>query len=203
MLYRMTITMGVSDFFAFAARTKYINRWALMRNTRYETLSEHSAEVAEISYALAVIGNERLGKNYNAERASLLGLYHDLPEIITGDLPTPVKYYSEETKSAYKAVEKNASKQLLSMLPDDLRGNYEPLFKKKADDKELWRLVKSADKICAYLKCIEERLAGNREFCEAEKTITKTLQRLDCEEAKIFIEEFVPSFEKTIDQMKK
>ncbi|MCH5190062.1 MAG: 5'-deoxynucleotidase [Oscillospiraceae bacterium] len=193
----------MSDFFAFAARTKYINRWALMRNTRYETLSEHSAEVAEISYALAVIGNERLGKNYNAERASLLGLYHDLPEIITGDLPTPVKYYSEETKSAYKAVEKNASKQLLSMLPDDLRGNYEPLFKKKADDKELWRLVKSADKICAYLKCIEERLAGNREFCEAEKTITKTLQRLDCEEAKIFIEEFVPSFEKTIDQMKK
>lgn len=195
--------MGMSDFFAFAARTKYINRWALMRNTRYETLSEHSAEVAEISYALAVIGNERLGKNYNAERASLLGLYHDLPEIITGDLPTPVKYYSEETKSAYKAVEKNASKQLLSMLPDDLRRNYEPLFKKKNDDKELWRLVKSADKICAYLKCIEERLAGNREFCEAEKTITKTLQRLDCEEAKIFLEEFVPSFEKTIDQMKK
>ena len=195
--------MGMSDFFAFAARTKYINRWALMRNTRYETLSEHSAEVAEISYALAVIGNERLGKNYNAERASLLGLYHDLPEIITGDLPTPVKYYSEETKSAYKAVEKNASKQLLSMLPDDLRRNYEPLFKKKTDDKELWRLVKSADKICAYLKCIEERLAGNREFCEAEKTITKTLQRLDCEEAKIFLEEFVPSFEKTIDQMKK
>lgn len=195
--------MGVSDFFAFAARTKYINRWALMRNTRYETLSEHSAQVAEIAHALAVIGNKRLGKNYNAERAALLGLYHDLPEIITGDLPTPVKYFSEETKSAYKAVEKNASKQLLSMLPNDLKGNFEPLFKKKADDRELWHLVKSADKICAYLKCIEERNAGNREFCEAEKTITKALQKLDCEEAKIFIEEFVPSYEKTIDQMKK
>lgn len=195
--------MGISDFFAFAARTKYINRWALMRNTRYETLSEHSAQAAEIAYALAVIGNERLQKNYNAERAALLGLYHDLPEIITGDLPTPVKYFSEETKSAYKAVEKNASKQLLSMLPDDLRKNYEPLFKKKTDDKELWRLVKSADKICAYLKCIEERNAGNKEFYEAEKSITKALQRLDCEEAKIFIDEFVPSFEKTIDQMKK
>lgn len=195
--------MGISDFFAFAARTKYINRWALMRNTRYETLSEHSAQVAEIAYALAVLGNERLQKNYNAERAALLGLYHDLPEIITGDLPTPVKYFSEETKSAYKAVEKNASKQLLSMLPDDLRKNYEPLFKKKTDDKELWKLVKSADKICAYLKCIEERNAGNKEFCEAEKSITKALQRLDCEEAKIFIDEFVPSFEKTIDQMKK
>ena len=174
-----------------------------MRNTRYETLSEHSAQAAEIAYALAVIGNERLQKNYNAERAALLGLYHDLPEIITGDLPTPVKYFSEETKSAYKAVEKNASKQLLSMLPEDLRKNYEPLFKKKTDDKELWRLVKSADKICAYLKCIEERNAGNKEFCEAEKSITKALQRLDCEEAKIFIDEFVPSFEKTIDQMKK
>ena len=195
--------MGISDFFAFAARTKYINRWALMRNTRYETLSEHSAQAAEIAYALAVIGNERLQKNYNAERAALLGLYHDLPEIITGDLPTPVKYFSEETKPAYQAVEKNASKQLLSMLPEDLRKNYEPLFKKKTDDKELWRLVKSADKICAYLKCIEERNAGNKEFCEAEKSITKALQRLDCEEAKIFIDEFVPSFGKTIDQMKK
>ena len=195
--------MGMFDFFAFASRTKYINRWALMRNTRYETLSEHSAEVAEISHALAVIGNEKLGKNYNAERAALLGLYHDLPEIITGDLPTPVKYYSEETKLAYKAVEKNASKQLLSMLPDYLRKDYESLFKKKNDDKELWRLVKSADKICAYLKCVEERNAGNREFCEAEKAISKTLSKLDCEEAKIFIEEFLPSYEKTIDQIKK
>ena len=175
--------MGMFDFFAFASRTKYINRWALMRNTRYETLSEHSAEVAEISHALAVIGNEKLGKNYNAERAALLGLYHDLPEIITGDLPTPVKYYSEETKLAYKAVEKNASKQLLSMLPDYLRKDYESLFKKKNDDKELWRLVKSADKICAYLKCVEERNAGNREFCEAENAISKTLSKLDCEEA--------------------
>lgn len=195
--------MGISDFFAFAARTKYINRWALMRNTRYETLSEHSAEVAEVAHALAVLGNERLNKSYNCERAALLGLYHDLPEIITGDLPTPVKYFSEETKSAYKAVEKSASAQLLSMLPDDLRGNYEPLFKKKADDKELWRLVKAADKICAYLKCIEERNAGNREFFEAEKSTLKALTKLECPEAKIFLEEFVPSYEKTIDQMKK
>lgn len=195
--------MGLFDFFAFASRTKYINRWALMRNTRYETLAEHSAEVAEVAHALAVIGNERLGKQHNAERAALLGLYHDLPEIITGDLPTPVKYYSDETKSAYKAVEKSASLQLLSMLPYDLRKNYEPLFKKKNSDRELWKLVKSADKICAYLKCVEERNAGNREFCEAEKSITKALGKLDCEEAEIFIKEFVPSFEKTIDQMKK
>lgn len=195
--------MGKNDFFAFTSRTKYINRWALMRNTRYETLSEHSAEVAQLAYALAVIGNERLGKNYNCERASLLGLYHDTPEIITGDLPTPVKYYSAETKEAYRAVEKSASKQLLSMLPEDLVPSYEPLFKKKSEDKELWKLVKAADKISGYLKCIEERKAGNGEFCEAEKTLLKSMDKLDCEELKIFTEEFLPSFEKTLDQMKK
>lgn len=195
--------MGKNDFFAFTSRTKYINRWALMRNTRYETLSEHSAEVAQLAYALAVIGNERLGKKYNCERASLLGLYHDTPEIITGDLPTPVKYYSKETKEAYKAVEKNASKQLLSMLPDDLLSSYEPLFKKKNDDKELWKLVKAADKISGYLKCVEERKAGNGEFCEAEERLLKSMDKLDCEELKIFIADFLPSFEKTLDQMKK
>ena len=195
--------MGKNDFFAFTSRTKYINRWALMRNTRYETLSEHSAEVAQLCYALAVIGNERLGKNYNCERASLLGLYHDTPEIITGDLPTPVKHYSKETKEAYKAVEKNATKQLLSMLPEYLLPSYEPLFKKKNEDKELWKLVKAADKISGYLKCVEERKAGNGEFCEAEKTLLKSMEKLECEELKIFTEEFLPSFEKTLDQMKK
>lgn len=195
--------MGKNDFFAFTSRTKYINRWALMRNTRYETLSEHSAEVAQLAYALATIGNQRLDKNYNCERASLLGLYHDTPEIITGDLPTPVKYYSKETKEAYKAVEKNATKQLLSMLPEDLLPSYEPLFKKKNEDKELWKLVKAADKISGYLKCIEERKAGNSEFCEAEDRLLKSMDKLECEELKIFIEEFLPSFEKTLDQMKK
>lgn len=195
--------MGKNDFFAFTSRIRYINRWALMRNTRYETLSEHSAEVSQLCYALAVIGNERLNKNYNCERASLLGLYHDVPEIITGDLPTPVKYYSEETKAAYKAVEKNASKQLLSMLPDDFRPRYEPLFKKKTEDKELWILVKAADKISAYLKCVEERKAGNTEFTEAEKSLEKALGKMDCPEAEIFAKEFLPSYEKTLDQMKK
>ncbi len=195
--------MGKNDFFAFTSRTKYINRWALMRNTRYETLSEHSAEVAQLSFALAVIGNERLGKSHNAERAALLGLYHDTPEIITGDLPTPVKYYSQETKEAYKSVERNASKQLLSMLPEDLLPSYEPLFKKKNEDKELWRLVKAADKISGYLKCVEEKKAGNSEFNEAEKTLLKSMERLDCEELKIFVQEFLPSFHKSLDQMKK
>jgi 5'-deoxynucleotidase len=174
-----------------------------MRNTRYETLSEHSAEVAQLCYALATIGNQRLGKDYNCERASLLGLYHDTPEIITGDLPTPVKYYSKETKEAYKAVEKNASKQLLSMLPEDLLPSYEPLFKKKNEDKELWKLVKAADKISGYLKCVEERKAGSSEFCEAEERLLRSIEKSDLEEVKIFAEEFLPSFHKTLDQMKK
>ena len=195
--------MGNNDFFAFTSRTKYINRWALMRNTRYETLSEHSAEVAQLCYALASIGNQRLGKDYNCERASLLGLYHDTPEIITGDLPTPVKYYSKETKEAYKAVEKNASKQLLSMLPEDLLPSYEPLFKKKNEDKELWKLVKAADKISGYLKCVEERKAGSSEFCEAEDRLLKSIEKSELEEVKIFAEEFLPSFHKSLDQMKK
>ena len=195
--------MGKNDFFAFTSRTKYINRWALMRNTRYETLSEHSAEVAQLCYALAVIGNQRLGKEYNCERASLLGLYHDTPEIITGDLPTPVKYYSKETKDAYKSVEKNATKQLLSMLPEDLLPSYDSLFKKKNEDKELWKLVKAADKISGYLKCVEERKAGNSEFCEAEDKLLKSIEKNELEEVQIFAQEFLPSFHKTLDQMKK
>ena len=195
--------MGKNDFFAFTSRTKYINRWALMRNTRHETLSEHSAEVAQLCYALAVIGNQRLGKDYKCERAALLGLYHDTPEIITGDLPTPVKYYSKETKEAYKSVEKNATKQLLSMLPEDLLPSYDSLFKKKNEDKELWKLVKAADKISGYLKCVEERKAGNSEFCEAEDKLLKSIEKNELEEVQIFATEFLPSFHKTLDQMKK
>jgi len=195
--------MGKKDFFAFTARTKYINRWSLMRNTRYETLSEHSAEVAQLAHALAVIGNERLGKNYNCERAALLGLYHDTPEIIASDLPTPIKYYSKEMKEAYKAVEKNAVKQLLSMLPDDLLPSYEPLFKKKHEDRELWRLVKAADTISGYLKCIDEKKSGNTEFVEAGERLFKAIEKFELEEVKIFVESFLPAFDKTLDQMKK
>ncbi len=194
--------MGKNDFFAFAARTKYINRWALMRNTRYETLSEHSYEVAQIAHALAVIGNERLGMNYNEERAALLGLYHDLPEIITGDLPTPVKYYNEETKTAYKAVEKSASNQLLDMLPDYMKASFTSLLKKKQEDKELRKLVKAADKISAYIKCVGERNAGNREFADAEKASLKSIAKLACPEADIFMEEFAASYEKSLDELK-
>ena len=188
------------SFFAMVSRMKYITRWALMRNTVTENISEHSHEVACIAHALAVLGNKRLGKAYNCERAALLGLYHDMPEILTGDMPTPVKYFSSGTRQAYKTVEDAASEKIVTMLPEDLKEEYSPLFFKKDEDTELWRLVKAADKISALIKCIEEERAGNREFVSAKESTRRTLEKLNVPEADIFITEFIPSFELTLDQ---
>lgn len=189
-------------FYAFTSRIKYINRWALMRNTTYETLSQHSHEVAVIAHALAVIGNKRLDKSYDTARVSLLGLYHDVPEIITGDMPTPVKYYSKDMRNTFMTIENNACTTLLNMLPDDIKEDYNSLFFKDDADKELWRLVKAADKISAYIKCIEERKAGNSEFSEAESSTKALIESLDCEEAKIFLNEFIPAYELPLDKLK-
>ncbi len=191
-----------SNFFAFASRIKYINRWALMRNTTYETLSQHSYEVATLAHALAVIGNRRLGKQYDTARAALLGLYHDTPEIITGDMPTPVKYHSGEMRAAFAAVESYAGERLLSMLPEDLRPDYETLLKDDGAEADLHKLVKAADKLSAYIKCLEERKAGNTEFSEAEKATQKALQKLDCPELKIFMEDFLPAYSLPLDKLK-
>lgn len=143
-----------NGFFAFVSRTKYINRWALMRNTSYENLAQHSFEVSMLAHSLAVIGNKRLGKVYNSERVALLGLYHDTPEIITGDMPTPIKYKSEEMRNIFGTIEREASKTLLEMLPEDMRNNYKSLLTETESEKELWKLVKAADKISALIKCI-------------------------------------------------
>jgi len=191
-----------NGFFAFTSRIKYINRWALMRNTNYETLSQHSQEVAVIAHALAEIGNKRLEKNYDSARAALLGLYHDVPEIITGDMPTPVKYYNDEMRETFKKVETNASKTLLDMLPDDLKPSYEPLFFKREEDAELWKLVKAADKISAYIKCVEERKAGNSEFTEAERASRLSVSALKCPEATIFLNDFIGAYELPLDKLK-
>ena len=191
-----------NGFFAFTSRIKYINRWALMRNTNYETLSQHSQEVAVIAHALAEIGNRRLGRNYDAARAALLGLYHDVPEIITGDMPTPVKYYNDEMRETFKKVEDNACAKLLEMLPDDLKPAFEPLFFKSRGDEDLRKLVKAADKISAYIKCVEERKAGNTEFTEAERSTKESISRLGCEEAEIFMTEFVGAYELPLDKLK-
>ncbi|MEZ3497601.1 MAG: 5'-deoxynucleotidase [Lachnospiraceae bacterium] len=192
-----------SNFFAFASRIKYIHRWALMRNTTYETLSQHSYEVATLAHALAVIGNRRFQKNYDVSRAALLGLYHDVPEIITGDMPTPVKYHSKEMRTAFAAVEQYASARLLSMLPDDLRADYEPLLSEEATgEADLHVLVKAADKLSAYIKCIEERKAGNSEFSDAERATKKALEKMQCPEAEVFIEEFLPAYSLPLDKLK-
>ncbi len=191
-----------NGFFAMASRMKYINRWALMRNEHSENLSEHSFEVAVIANALAVIGNKRFGKSYNAERAALLGLYHDMPETLTGDMPTPVKYYNEEVRAAYKTVEDSACRRLVEMLPDDFREEYSPFLIPEKSDEELWRLVKAADKISALIKCLEEKKAGNSEFVKAGEGVRKSVESLGLPEAKVFLEEFLPAYELTLDELR-
>ena len=188
------------NFFAMHGRMKYINRWALMRNTLSENISQHSNDVAAISHALCVLGNVRLGKSYNAERAAFLGLYHDMAEIITGDMPTPVKYHSEEMKKAYLAVEDMASEKLLSMLPEDVREYYESAFFKRDEDKELWKIVKAADKLSALIKCIEEQKAGNTEFGKALESTEKSIREMKLPEAEMFLEEFIPPFYLSLDE---
>ncbi|MBR6780936.1 MAG: 5'-deoxynucleotidase [Clostridia bacterium] len=189
-----------SRFFALFSRMKYINRWALMRNTAHENLSQHSLEVAAFAHALAVLGNRRLGKNYNAERAALLGIYHDMPEIITGDMPTPVKYFSPAIRAAFGAVESVSQQRLLSALPEDLRDDFRPLLA-ETDDEQLLALVKAADKLSALVKCIEERKAGNTEFTGAEKSTRQALEKLNVPAAKLFMEEFMGAYEQTLDEL--
>ena len=190
-----------NSFFAFSSRTKYIYRWALMRNTEKESLAEHSLEVATLAHALAVIGNKRFNKNYNADRAAALALYHDTPEIITGDMPTPVKYNSDEMRKEFKKIEDGACNKLLEMLPDDMKDEFSPFFFKKEEDEELWLLVKAADKLSALIKCIEERKAGNAEFRMAEKSTKQIIKKLGCKECDVFVEEFLPAYELTLDQL--
>lgn len=189
-----------NSFFAMHSRMKYINRWALMRNTSAENISEHSNDVAAVAHALAVIKNIRFGGNLNAERAAFLGLYHDMPEIITGDMPTPVKYHSEEMRREFLKVEEMACDKLLSMLPEDMRAYYESAFFPAEGDEYLWRLVKAADKISALIKCIEEKNAGNSEFEKAYQSTEKAIRNMSLPEVDVFLEEFVPAFYLSLDE---
>lgn len=192
-------------FFATVSRMKYINRWALMRNSRMEDLSEHSLEVAMIAHALCMIGNVRYRKHLNGERAAVIALYHDASEIITGDLPTPVKYYSEEIRDAYKNVESLAEDQLLEELPDDLKGIYRSILKADTseEDRVLRRYVKAADKLSALIKCIEEESAGNTEFKTAKISTEESLKEMIPEIPEIgdFITEFLSSYGSTLDEL--
>ena len=188
-------------FFAMLSRMKYINRWGLMRNTRHENLSEHSLETAIVAHALAVIGNTKFGRKANPERAAALALLHDAGEIITGDLPTPVKYYSPDIRAAYGEVESMAVERLVSMLPPELRTAYRELMTLSAPgDQELLPLVKAADRISAVIKCMEERLSGNQDFREAEESTWRALKEMDLPEAEYFMREFLPSYGLTLDE---
>ena len=201
-----------STFFAILSRMKYIDRWALMRNSRTENLSEHSLEVAMIAHALCVIGNVRYGHSLDAEKAALIGLYHDASEIITGDMPTPVKYYSDDIRQAYKEVERVAERALIDKLPEDLRPVYEEIIlPRTSEDPEtaeeeiyLRRLVKAADKLSALIKCIEEAAAGNTEFRTAMETTRNSVDRMAQEMPEVadFMKEFLPPYGSTLDELK-
>ena len=171
-----------------------------MRNTDKESLSQHSLDVAAIAHALALIGNKRLGKSYNSDRIAVIGMYHDMPEIITGDMPTPVKYFSPAIRAAFGAVESVSQQRLLSALPEDLRDDFRPLLA-ETDDAQLLALVKAADKLSALVTCIEERKAGNTEFTGAEKSTRQALEKLNVPEAKLFMEEFMGAYEQTLDEL--
>lgn len=192
-----------SHFFAIVSRMRYIERWALMNNAKPENLAEHSLEVAMIAHALCVLGNVRHGKHLDADRTAVLGLYHDVPEIITGDLPTPVKYFSRGTHDAYGEVEDSAIDQLLAALPDDLRPTYEGILRPEEDDPYLRRLVKAADKLSALIKCMGEANLGNGEFRSAEATTRATVEQMAAElpEVADFCREFLPSYGATLDEL--
>lgn len=190
-----------NSFFAMMSRMKYIERWALMRNSITENISEHSLDVSILAHALAIIGNVRLGKDLNAEKAALIGIYHDATEIITGDMPTPIKYFNESIQGAFKAVEQVAAQRLLHMLPEDIQSSYEEIFFPQEQNDYLWKLVKAADKLSALIKCIEERKAGNSEFLSAEKSLREILGEMKMEEITIFMKEFLPAYDKTLDEL--
>ena len=188
------------NFFAMVNRMKYIDRWALMPNTQKENIAEHSHSVAVIAHALALIGKREFGKDYDENRVAVLALFHDTTEVITGDMPTPVKYYNDEIKSVYKKIEAVAGQRLLSMLPEEYKADYEPMFEHSDEDRELWLLVKAADKISALIKCIEENRMGNREFDIALKAQEQKIADIDIPEVKFFSEHFLKSYYLTLDE---
>ncbi len=187
-----------SSFFALMSRMKYINRWGLMRNSRSENIAEHSLDTAVIAHLLCVLRNKRFGGSINAEHTAAVAMFHDTPEIITGDLPTPVKYFSEKISDAYKDVESAAVDKLISAVPSDISDEYEKLL--RCSDDEILRIVKAADKISALIKCIEERKSGNNDFVAAERQTLDSLKRMSLPEVDCFIDEFLPAYELTLDE---
>ena len=186
------------DFYALLFQMKNIARWGLMYNTRQENLSEHSMECAVLAHALALIGNREFGKKYDATRILAAALFHDMNEVLTGDLPTPIKYYNDSIKESYKEIERISLEKMLSLLDEDTAREYKELLNLSEEEESI---VKGADKLCAYIKCLQELERGNREFSSARSTIEASLQNLKMPEVDFFLEHCIASFTKNIDEV--
>ena len=190
----------MSKFFAFVNRMKYIKRWSLMRSIREENIMEHSQQVAIIAHALALINNKIYGGNVDANKVVMIAQYHEVGEVITGDLPTPIKYFNPEIKSAYKDLEKNACEKILAYLPQTFQEEYRKFVLPNTDSYE-YKLVKCADRLAAYLKCVEETKAGNSEFKKAKTTIGNELKKSGVPEVEYYLKEFAPAYELSLDEL--
>lgn len=190
----------MSDFFALISRMRYISRWGLMRSSIPENVQEHSHMVAVIAHALGVIRRDVFGEDCDAAALALAALYHDAPEILTGDMPTPIKYHSGEITAAYREVERAASDKLVNMLPVEFRREFAPLISGDVGE-DLAALLKCADRLSAYIKCVEERKAGNLEFLSAERQTLGRIRSMGLREADYFLENFMPAFEKNLDEL--
>lgn len=194
--------MQQSVFYAMISRMKYINRWGLMNNTKYENLSEHCLQVALIAHCLVLIHNKRFSGSLDPERATLLALYHDATEIITGDMPTPIKYFNPQIKEAYKEIEDAAADKLVMMLPEDFRDDMSQVLKMTGEnDAQLIKFVKAADRFSALIKCIDEIRMGNDEFRQAKTSVENSISEMAMPEADVFSKEFLPAFSLTLDEM--
>lgn len=188
------------DFYAYLMRMKYIKRWALMRSTSEENIMEHSWEVAVIAHALAIIKNEKFGGKVDEYKTLCLAVYHETSEVVTGDLPTPIKYFNREINSAYKSLEKDANERLIAKLPEELQNRYREFILDDPGSEE-HKLMKYADRIGAYIKCLEELKVGNKEFLKAKESIGKELSNADDEAVEYFIKNVLPTFSKTLDEL--
>ncbi len=187
-------------FWAFLNRMKHIKRWSLMYSVKEENIMEHSWQVTTIAHALALLKNKKFGGNVDVNKCVLLAQYHETGEVITGDLPTPIKYFNPEIKTAYKGLERTACERLLKMLPEEVKEDY-ATYVLPDEDTEEYRIVKYADRISAYLKCIDELKSGNKEYVKASKSIKKELDGCERQEVKFFMKEVVPSYELTLDEL--
>lgn len=190
-----------SHFFAYMARMKHIKRWGIMRNTIEENIQEHSLQTAMIAHALALIKNKLFGGDVNPERIMALAVYHEASEVITGDLPTPIKYFNPKIKQEYKKIEAIASDVIWNMLPEELKPDYDVLIKSQEDEAENHKIMKASDKICAYIKCIEELKTGNDGFSKAKETLEKDIKGLNMQEVDYFMDTFIDSFDLTLDEL--